>query len=80
MDRINTFRAPGEAERADPSDETVINGAPYDGRQVTQSDGESPAASVARPDAPIAEEIKHRQVSLGVRYVAALRARQGRYS
>jgi hypothetical protein len=30
MDRINTFRASGEAERADPSDETVINGAPYD--------------------------------------------------
>jgi hypothetical protein len=80
MDRINTFRAPGEAERADPADETVINGAPYDGHQVTQSDGESPAASVDRPDAPIAEEIKRRQVSLGVRYVAVLRARQGRYS
>jgi hypothetical protein len=35
----------------------------------------NPAAPVDRPDAPIAEEIKHRQVSLAVRYVAALRAR-----
>jgi hypothetical protein len=80
MDSINTFRAPGEAERAEPSDETVINGAPYDGHHVTQSGGESPATSIDRPDAAIAEEIKRRQVSLGVRYVAALRARQGRYS
>jgi len=29
MARINTFGASGEAERANPSDETVINGAPY---------------------------------------------------
>ena len=30
MGWINTFRAWGEAERPDPADETVINGAPYD--------------------------------------------------
>ena len=75
MGRINTFGASGEAERADPSDETVINGAPYDGHQAIRSGAETPAASVDRPDPPIAEEIKRRQVSLAVRYVAALRAR-----
>jgi len=73
MDRIGTFRASGEAERA-ASDETVINGA-YDAHQAIRSGAENPAASVDRPDAPIAEEIKRRQVSLTVRYVAALRAR-----
>ena len=75
MGRTNTFWASGEAERPDPSDETVINGAPYDGDQAIRSGAENPAASVDRPDAPIAEEIKRRQVSLTVRYVAALRAR-----
>ncbi len=30
MDRMNTRRSVGDAERADPADETVINGAPYD--------------------------------------------------
>jgi hypothetical protein len=75
MGRINTFGPSGEAERADPSDETVINGAPYDGDPAIQSGAENPAPPVDRHDAPIAEEIKRRQVSLAVRYVAALRAR-----
>ena len=75
MGRTNTFGASGEAERPDPSDETFINGAPYDGDQAIRSGAENPAASVDRPGAPIAEEIKRRQVSLTVRYVAALRAR-----
>ena len=75
MARINTFGASGEAERADPSDETVINGASYDGDQAIRSGAENPAAPVDRPDAQIAKEIKRRQVSLTVRYVAALRAR-----
>jgi hypothetical protein len=73
MARIGTFRASGEAERA-ASHETVINGA-YDARQAIRSSAENLAASADRPDAPIAEEIKRRQVSLTVRYVAALRAR-----
>jgi hypothetical protein len=72
---INTFRAYGEAERTDPSDETFINGAPYDGDQAIRRGAESRAASVDRPNAQIAEEIKRRQVSLAVRYVAAVRAR-----
>jgi len=75
MARINIFRAWGEAERAEPSDETVINGAPYDADKAIRSSAETPAAPVNRPDAQIAEEIKRRQVSLAVRYVAALRAR-----
>jgi hypothetical protein len=75
MDRIDIFGASGEAERADPSDDTVINGAPYDGHQVTQSGTETPAPLVDRPDPKIAEEIKRRQIALAVRYVAALRAR-----
>ncbi len=75
MGRINTLGVSGEAERADPSDETVINGAPYDGEQAIRSGAETPAASVDRPDALISKEIKRRQVSLAVRYVAALRAR-----
>ena len=75
MGRTNTFRASGEAERPDPSDETVINGAPYYAHEAIRSGAENPAATVDRPDAPISEEIKRRQVSLAVRYVAALRAR-----
>ncbi len=71
MNRINAFRA---TERADPTDETVINGAPYDAHQAIRTGAENPAAPVGRPDAHIAEEIKRRQVSLTVRYVAALRA------
>ena len=73
LDRIGTFRASGEAERA-ASDETVINGA-SDVHQAIRSGAQNPAASVDCPGAPIAEEIKRRQVSLTVQYVAALRAR-----
>jgi hypothetical protein len=75
MDRIDTLRASGKGERADPSDETVINGAPYDAHEAIRSGAENPAAPVDRRDAQISEEIKRRQVSLAVRYVAALRAR-----
>jgi hypothetical protein len=75
MARINILRAWGEAERAEPSDETVVNDAPYDGDRAIRSAAENPAASADRPDAPISKEIKRRQVSLAVRYVAALRAR-----
>ena len=75
MARMKIFRAWGEAERAEPSDETVINGAPYDADKAIRSGAENTAAPVNRLDAQIAEEIRRRQVSLAVRYVAALRAR-----
>jgi hypothetical protein len=73
--RINIFGAFGEAERADSSDDTVINGAPYDPHHASRSGAENRPASVDRPDPQIAEKIKHRQVSLAVRYVSTLRAR-----
>ena len=66
------FGASGEAESGDPVDETVINGAPYDAHKAVRSSPQSPAAP---GDAHIAEEIKRRQISLVVRYVAAVRTR-----
>src|ERR1700674_1070800 len=61
MARINIFRAWGEAERAEPSDETVINGAPYDADKAIRSGAEHPTPLVDRPDPQIAEEIRRRQ-------------------
>ena len=75
MGKANTFGASGEAERPEPSDETIINGARHYAHEAIRSGAENPAATVDRPDAQISEEIKRRQVSLAVRYVAALRAR-----
>ena len=68
------FGASGEAERADPWDETIINGA-YDAHKAILSSPENPAVPGDRPDAHIAEEIKRQQISLVVRYVAAVRSR-----
>jgi len=75
MDWMSRFRASGKAEPADPADETVINGAPYDVRKEIRNSPQNPAAPGDPPDAGIAEEIKQRQISAVVRYVAALRAR-----
>jgi hypothetical protein len=74
MGWISRFRASGGAEPAVPWNETVINGAPYDARKAIRSSPENPAAP-DRPDPHIAEEIKRRQLSLAVRYLAAVRAR-----
>jgi hypothetical protein len=75
MSRINAFRPPGEAKATDPADETVINGAPYGADKAIRSRAETPATPVAAPDARVAEAIKRRQISLALRYVAAVRAR-----
>jgi hypothetical protein len=75
MSWINAFRASGEAERADPSDETVINGAAYNADKAIRSGAKTAATPVGAPDARVAEEIKRRQISLALRYVAAVRAR-----
>ena len=75
MGWINIFGASGEAEPADPWAETVINGAPYALHKAIRSGAEKPAATADRPDAHVAEEIKRRQISLAVHYVAAVRAR-----
>jgi hypothetical protein len=74
MDWISRFRASRETEPADPADETVINGAPYDAQKDVRSSPENPAVPGDHPEA-IAEEIKRQQVSAVVRYVAAVRAR-----
>jgi hypothetical protein len=74
MDWINRFRASGNAEPANPWDETVINGAPYDAHKAIRSYPEPPSAPGDRPEA-IAEEIKRRQLSAVMRYLAAVRAR-----
>ena len=75
MDWMNRFRASGRAEPADPTDETVINGAPYDAQKEIRNSPQYSAAPGDSSDAGIAEEIRQRQVSALVRYVATFRAR-----
>jgi hypothetical protein len=73
-DWMSRYRGSGAAEPADPTDETVINGAPYDARKEIRRSLQNPAALGDRPEA-VAEEIKRQQLSAVVRYVAAMRAR-----
>ena len=61
--------------KADPSDETIINGVPYDADRAIRSRAERPAIPVYVPNAHIVNEIKRRQILLAMRYVAAVRAR-----
>jgi hypothetical protein len=75
MSSINTFRASGEAKPANSADQTVLNGVPYDAHEAIRSGVETAGISVDAPGARIAEEIKRRQISLALRYVAAVRAR-----
>ena len=56
MDWMSKFRASGKAEPADPADETVINGAPYDARKEIRNGPPNPAAPGDPPDADIAEK------------------------
>jgi hypothetical protein len=70
MGWISTLLASGEA-----SDETAINGVPYDAHKAIPIRAEKPAAPRDGPDAQIAEEIKRRQIALAVSYVAKVRAR-----
>lgn len=74
MGWLSRFGASREGDRADPWNEGISNGAPY-ARRAGQSDSGKPAVSGDPPDGQIAEEIKRRQVSLVVRYVATMRAR-----
>ena len=75
MSWIDTLLGPGEGAPADPCDETVINGAPYDARTAIPGEAAKAAAPVDRLDAQIAEDIKRRQIALAVQYVAKVRAR-----
>jgi hypothetical protein len=60
--------------KADPSDETVINGVPHDAEIAIRSGRKGPHPVYA-PNAHIVDEIKRRQIMLAMRYVAAVRAR-----
>jgi hypothetical protein len=73
MGWISRFRESRDKEPSNPWDETVINGAPYDPYKSIRSGVENVAPSSAPQNANIAEEVKRRQVSLAVRYVAAIR-------
>jgi len=61
--------------KADPSDEPVINGAPYDAGTAIRGGAERPATPVYAPNAHIVDAIKRRQILLAMRYVVAVRAR-----
>jgi len=75
MGWISRFLPSGEAEPVDPADETVINGAPYHAPKSIRSSAKNSAGPGDGIEVQDAEEIKRRQVSLAVRYVAAVRAR-----
>ena len=75
MGWTSRLRASGEVKPVDPWDETVINSAPNGAHRAVRGNAENPAAPGDPPGAQIAEEIKRRQTSLAVRYVAAVRAR-----
>ena len=70
MGWMNRLLPMGVAGRADPLDETIINGEPYDPYRGAQK-----SAAAVGPQAEITEEVKRRQMALLVRYVRAVRAR-----
>ncbi len=75
MGWISRFRKSGDTEPANPWDETVINNAPYEPYKAIGGGVEDVAAASTPQNTTIAEEVKRRQVSLVVRYIAAVRAR-----
>lgn len=71
MGWFSRFRVAVDVKPAGSGDETKINAAPYFGSGTSRS---GPNDSVAAGDR-VTEEIKRRQVSFAVRYVAAVRGR-----
>jgi hypothetical protein len=61
VNTLSACRVFGTVAPADPSDETAINNAPNAAREALRSNIENP---VGRAEAPIAEEIRHRQIPL----------------
>ena len=53
--QFDALRASDKGERADPSDETVINGAPYDPGKAIRSSAEKPTVPADRPEPQIAD-------------------------
>ena len=72
MGWLNLFSPTDAGAAADASDMTMINCAAHDGRG--RGDVVMPG-TLHRPDPPLSEETKRRQVALILRYVVALRAR-----
>ena len=77
MGWFSRLLASRQAESVNPGDETVINAAPYHPQMSIRSSARNSAdrAEADSLDEQNAEEIKRRQISLAVRYVAAVRAR-----
>jgi hypothetical protein len=75
MGWLSRFGASEKVETADRWNRTVIDGARYDAHKGTRKGSESSPVPGDCGDPHIAEEIKRRQVSLALRYVAAVRAR-----
>jgi len=72
MGWLNLFSPTDAGAAADASDVTIINAAVHDGRgrgEVVMP------GTLHRPDPPLPEEIKRRQVALIVRYIVVIRAR-----
>jgi hypothetical protein len=74
MGWFSRLRGDGEAEPVYPWDETPNTDVPHDAHEAMRSRRKNPAAPGDSPDAR-AEEIRLRQISLAVRYVAAVGAR-----
>jgi hypothetical protein len=75
MGWLGRFGSSEKVETADRRNETVIDGAPHDAHKATRKGSESSPVPGDCGDPHIAEEIKRRQVSLALRYVAAVRVR-----
>ncbi len=69
---FNLLSRSDAAAATDDCDVTIVNGAARD--RGSRSDGAMPG-TLERPDPPLSEEIKQRQVALIQRYIVALRAR-----
>ena len=74
MGWISRFRGSRDTEPAKPWDETVIN-APCDPHKVIEGRIKHVVLAGAPQNENIAEQVKRRQVSLAVRYIAVVRVR-----
>ena len=75
MGWISKIRKSMDAEPANSEDDTIINDASYDAYKGVQSGVEEFAPPTSQQNSNIADEVKRRQISLALRYVAAVRAR-----
>lgn len=74
MERVDAHRASGRVAGNGPSEDTVVNNAPYVPHRPVQAERDAP---VDRSDGRLADEVKQRQIALAVRYVAVIRSAIG---